>query len=85
MMSCREAARLQSERLAYPLGRRRDWALRLHVLMCAGCRRYQAQLRWLHSRLRGDLRAEPSAALDAAARERIVSRLISASERGRDG
>lgn len=78
MINCEKAARLISERLEHPLGLRRGWALRFHVLMCSACRRYAAQLHWLHERLRSETRAESAARLDAAARERIVARLRAA-------
>lgn len=84
MMRCREATRLLSERLTHPLGWRREWALRLHVLICTACRRYNAQIRWLHAHLRGETRAEPTVILDAAARERIVARLSAALPEGRN-
>lgn len=82
MMTCREAARLMSERLDHPLGRRRDWALRLHVLMCAACRHYNRQIRWLHERLRGEVGVEPEARLDTTARQRILTALHTASTDG---
>lgn len=85
MMSCRDATRLLSERLEHPLGWRRAWAVRMHVLICAACRRYDKQIRWLHVRLRGEARAEPSAALDPAARERIIARLHNAQSEGHTG
>lgn len=82
MMSCRNAARLLSERLERPLGRRRVWALRLHVLICTACRRYGVQIHWLHERLRGEARAESAAPLDRAARERVVERVLRAQRDG---
>ncbi|MGH8427893.1 MAG: hypothetical protein ACRES7_07920 [Gammaproteobacteria bacterium] len=78
MINCEKAARLISEQLEHSLGRRRSLALRFHVLICIACRRYEAQLRWLHERLREEPRAESLARLDAAVRARIVSRLHSA-------
>ncbi len=75
MINCEEAALLISKRLQHRLGLRRGWALRFHVLMCGACRRYAAQLRWLHERLHNEARGELPAGLDAAVRERIVERL----------
>ncbi|MGH8272637.1 MAG: zf-HC2 domain-containing protein [Gammaproteobacteria bacterium] len=75
MMNCRDTARLLSERLEHPLGRRREWALRFHLLICTACRRYDSQIRWLHKLLRSEARAESAASLGEAARERIVARL----------
>lgn len=53
MMSCAKAARLMSDRMNQSLSRRLRVALRVHLLMCAGCRRYEKQLqllqRWLKS------------------------------------
>ena len=52
VLSCRESARLASQaqdgRLPWP----RRVALRLHLMMCAGCRAYSRQLRSLTALLR---------------------------------
>lgn len=82
MMNCREAARLVSERLEHPLGRRREWALRFHLVICMACRHYDSQIRWLRARLRGEARAEPVTPLGESARQRIVTRLHAAQSAG---
>ena len=45
--SCREAIRLQSEALDRPLPLHSRLGLRLHLLVCAWCRRYGKQIRFL--------------------------------------
>lgn len=44
MLSCKQASQLVSQALDRPLTRRERWALRLHLWMCAGCRRFNRQL-----------------------------------------
>lgn len=77
-MTCAEAARLMSDRMNRPLGRRKRMALRLHLIMCTGCRHYRGQLdlmrRWLRSG-RAEALQEP-AQLDAEARARIQAALV---------
>lgn len=75
MPSCREAAeRLSREQdEADPGGRR--LALRMHLLICAHCRRYDRQLRWLRANLRQALTRAGGWQLSSAARERIRARL----------
>jgi hypothetical protein len=46
-LRCREAAPLISEAMDHPLPRVERIALRMHLLICRWCRRYQAQLAWL--------------------------------------
>ena len=47
MLTCRHAARLLSEALDRPLSARERTALRLHTLLCIGCRNYRRQLSFL--------------------------------------
>ena len=47
MLKCSEATRLLSDELERPLTRAQSFALRLHVLMCSGCRNFGAQIRFL--------------------------------------
>lgn len=81
MMTCAEAARLMSDRLNRPLGIRARVALRLHLTLCAGCRRYARQLalirEWLRSNANEALGREGNEQmhLDLVARNRILSRL----------
>ena len=81
MMTCAEAARLMSNRLNHPLGIRARLALRLHLMLCVGCRRYARQLmfirEWLRSSANRDLHCEgyETMHLDPIARDRILSHL----------
>jgi hypothetical protein len=43
-LSCEEASRLTSDALDRELSRGERWALRLHLLVCRGCRRLKQQL-----------------------------------------
>ena len=45
--SCRHAVRLQSESLDHPLSARQRIGLRIHLLLCQWCRRYQKQVGFL--------------------------------------
>lgn len=47
MPSCAESTRLMSEAQERPLTRGERLALRWHLLLCAGCRRFERQLDWL--------------------------------------
>lgn len=79
-LSCRDAARLQSEALDTKLCFSKRLGLRLHLLICKWCRRYGRQIRFLH-----DAAGEHSESLTDAvpqqlspeARERIKQQLQS--------
>jgi hypothetical protein len=43
-LSCEEASRLNSDSLDRELSRSEQWALRLHLFFCRGCRRLKQQL-----------------------------------------
>ncbi len=47
MLSCKEASRLMSEALDRKLAVRERIALRMHVVICAGCTRVEKQLAFL--------------------------------------
>jgi anti-sigma factor RsiW len=47
--SCREAARLITARLDGPLPLADRLALRLHLMACEACPRFDRQMRWLHT------------------------------------
>ena len=47
--SCREAARLITARLDGPLPLADRLALRLHLMACDACPRFDRQMRWLHT------------------------------------
>jgi hypothetical protein len=76
-LRCREATALLSASQDGELGRLDRWALRLHLLICAPCRRYRRQLRKLArvidgvvKRLEGDGRL-PGVRLADEARRRL--------------
>jgi hypothetical protein len=69
--ACDEVARLASERLDRRLGLRERLAMRLHLRLCAWCRRYLEQLELLHCAAPGLAGADAGPELPAAARERL--------------
>lgn len=88
MRSCRETARLASERMDRDLGTGERVALWLHLMMCRHCRRYAAQLKLLRRAARRVLERDahkPGAdgRLSAEARARIADRL--SRSRAQDG
>lgn len=75
MPSCREVAqRLSREQDELNRGGSR-LALRMHLLMCRHCRRYDKQLQWLRANLRRALTRASRSRLSPAARDRIRDRL----------
>jgi hypothetical protein len=44
MLTCRDVTRLQSERCERELSARERMELRLHTMVCRGCRRYGKQI-----------------------------------------
>ncbi|WP_231999974.1 zf-HC2 domain-containing protein [Hydrogenophilus thermoluteolus] len=57
MMNCQEATRLLSEARERPLSVTEKWALRFHLLMCSGCRRFGTHVdnlgRWAKAYAKG--------------------------------
>ena len=47
MLSCREATRMISESVDHPLTWNRRVRLRIHLLLCTYCARFEAQSHWL--------------------------------------
>ncbi len=47
MLSCRRATELLSEAQEHALPLRQRTALKLHTLMCKGCRNFGMQMQWL--------------------------------------
>lgn len=47
MLTCRDTTRLLSERNERELSPRERMELRLHTLVCRGCRRYGAQISFI--------------------------------------
>ncbi len=77
-LSCKEAARLQSQAMTRPLSFSERLGLGLHLLICSWCRRFGAQVKLLHSTMNEFPEheyAEPSLGLSVEARERIERRL----------
>jgi hypothetical protein len=78
--SCKEATRLQSEAMARKLSLFERVGLRLHLLLCAWCRRYGSQLKFLRSTSQEWEQHEgpaPSQRLSPEASERIKQKLQS--------
>lgn len=51
MLRCKEASRLISDKEERPLRWHERWGLRLHLLMCVSCSRFEAQIRLLRRAL----------------------------------
>lgn len=75
--SCREAVRLESRSLDEPLGLGDKLRLVMHQAICKACRRYSAQLHFLHDNALKDekLFTIKDARLSHDARERIAKAL----------
>lgn len=52
MLSCKEVSRLLSEARERRLGLRERFALRLHLMMCAGCNNFRKQLDFIDAAMR---------------------------------
>src|SRR6266481_1570518 len=75
---CKTAARLQSEALDRKLPLRQRFGLRVHLLLCKWCRRYEKQIIFLRNAAHEhpDEMAEPAPKkLSVEARERIRKQL----------
>lgn len=74
MLSCKETSLLVSQSRDRPLTWSERLGVRLHLWICAQCRRYERQLRWLDG-LRGRLDRAPEEMSDTElspeARDRI--------------
>lgn len=49
MLTCKDATRLMSEALDRPLGLHERLSLRLHLLICLGCRNFRRQMDFLRA------------------------------------
>ncbi len=83
MLSCKEAIQLASEALDRPLPFRARIGLRMHLLMCAGCRSVSRQMKALDSLIGARFAREPDAhstspPADPAARDRVRQAIHSA-------
>jgi len=47
MLNCKEATELMSQRLDRELSMPRKLSLRLHIMMCSGCRNFSRQMDFL--------------------------------------
>ena len=78
MITCKEATRLVSEEQDRRLGLSDRIGLRFHLLICALCRRYARQIRFLTKTIRANmekLSGPFGVRLDESARARITERL----------
>lgn len=74
IMPCTEVTRLLSSPAMHPLSGRKRIALRIHLMICSWCSRYQHQLAKLREALRRypvDAEGYEAPSLSPAARERI--------------
>src|SRR5664279_3483065 len=78
--SCKDATRLQSQAMDRKLSLFERFGLRLHLVLCKGCRRYGNQLSFLRSvthQCEKDGNLQKAQGLSAEARERIKQKLRS--------
>lgn len=75
MLACREVVRLIASDELERFGWRRRLAVRMHLLMCANCRRYRNQLRQLGEATRTLLTDSPPADRLRELEERIIDRV----------
>lgn len=78
MLTCRDASHLISEQQERPLNWRKRLGLRLHLMMCVSCRRFERQIAVIRKGLRKLGRSgEPDegVGLSTEARERIRTAL----------
>jgi hypothetical protein len=81
MSPCAAATRLASESLDRPLTAKERRSLRMHLLVCQWCRRYEKQIRFLHEILHRHpetFTSRSTPRLSAASRERIRQILAAA-------
>jgi len=52
MLNCREVTRLYSESQERPLTLSERLSLRMHIAMCAGCRNFGQQMKFLRETMR---------------------------------
>lgn len=78
MPTCAEMTRLTSRALEQPLTFKLRVKMRLHFVMCAWCRRYFAQINFLHAqaaRRVSEFDLLPGRGLSPEAKHRLVQRL----------
>lgn len=52
MRTCKEISQLLSQAQERPLGRAERWSVWLHLLLCAGCSNFRAQLELVRAAVR---------------------------------
>lgn len=52
MLNCRDATRLMSEAQERELGMKERMSLKMHVMMCSGCRNFGQQMHTLRQAMR---------------------------------
>lgn len=67
MLTCKDASLLISESQERPLGLRERWGLKLHLMLCAYCRRFEQQVALVRKALRVLGRRAESDSADIAA------------------
>lgn len=78
MLTCKDASHLISRAQDRPLGFRERFGLRMHLLLCESCRRFEQQMRLLRiamQAMRDKFTVDDQVELPAEARERIRQRL----------
>ena len=76
--TCAEMSRLTSRALEQPMSLRMQMKMRLHFVICAWCRRYFDQIKFLHQsapRLGLKLGELPGRGMSEEAKQRIVQRI----------
>lgn len=79
MLTCKDASRLVSEGQERKLGFRERLGLRLHLWMCAQCRRFERQIQLLRLALRrmaAQIDVDTQTSLTPEARERIHKAIV---------
>lgn len=74
MLTCKDASHLISKTQDHALTLRERWGLKLHLFICANCRRFERQMRFLRQAmrtLRDNILPDGGADLSPQARERI--------------
>lgn len=52
MLNCKQNSELLSQSLDRPVSLREKMAMRLHLMMCCGCRNFEKQLTFIHKAAR---------------------------------
>ncbi|WP_255463338.1 zf-HC2 domain-containing protein [Microbulbifer sp. YPW1] len=64
-MQCKQATQLLSLRQERPLNRREKFSLRIHLMLCKGCRNFATQMDSLRAISRGYAKGEPPSSDDS--------------------